>query len=110
MCDPVSAAVVGGAMLGTSVYKADQQRKAVHAQQDALKAAQQADAAQAAQAETSAQVSANADLAASKQRRRASALALGGTDYTGSPQGSALGGGALGQPQAKTSVLGGGAA
>lgn len=81
-------AAVATIAVGTAAYSADQQRKAVHSQQDALKASQEADARQAAEAETAAQVAANAKLADSKQRRRASALGLGDTSG-GDPLGGA---------------------
>ena len=84
----VATAVVG-AVVATSVYSADQQRKAIHSQQDALNAAQADDARKTAEAETAAQVAANAKLADSKRRRRSSALGLGDTS---APSGDALGG------------------
>lgn len=85
----VTAAVVGGAL-----YVNDQQRKAMHKQQDAIRAAQDQDAREKAKAETDAQVAANSQVAATRRRRRDNALALG------DPAGSVLGG---------TSVLGAGA-
>lgn len=72
----VVTAVVG-TVVATTAYSADQNRKAIHAQQDAINAAQAEDARKAAEAETNAQVAANARLADSKRRRTASALALG---------------------------------
>lgn len=92
----VATAVVG-AVVATSVYSADQQRKAIHSQQDALNAAQADDARKTAEAETGAQVAANAKLADAKRRRRSSALGLGDTS---SPGADALGG--------QASVLAGG--
>lgn len=71
----VAIAVVGA---GTAAYSSDQSRKGLHAQQSALKDAQEADARQAAEAETSAQVAANAKLADTKRRRRSSSLLASG--------------------------------
>lgn len=110
----VTGVVVGAVAVGSSIYSADQQRKAVHSQMDAMRAAQEADARQAAEAVTGAATTANAELADAKRRRRASALGMG--DQTlGSATGasSVLASGAAGgsavQAQPKTSVLGGGA-
>ena len=66
-----------GATVATTAYSSDQQRKAVHGQMDAAKAAQAEDARKAAEAETAAQVAANARLADTKRRRRSSALGMG---------------------------------
>lgn len=68
----VAAVAVGGA-----VYTQDKQRKAMHQQQDALKAAQQQDAQESAKAEVDAKLNANTALAATRRRRRDNALALG---------------------------------
>ena len=84
-------AVAVTAVVGTQVYAADQQRKAIHGQQDALKAAQDEDARKAAEAETGAQVAANAKLADAKRRRRSSALGMGDPN---APGGDSLGGAA----------------
>jgi len=75
--------VAVGTVVATAAYSADQQRKGIHAQQDALRAAQEEDARKAAEAETSAQVAANASLAEAKRRRRTSALSLGDPTGTG---------------------------
>jgi len=100
----VATAVVG-AVVATSVYSADKQRKAVNAQGDAMRAQQDEDARKAAEAETSAQVAANAKLAESKRRRRSSALALGdptgGAETLGGAGGTAL---ATGGPTAAARV------
>lgn len=85
---------VGTAAVGTAAYSADQQRKAMHKQQDALKAAQEADARQAAEAETKALVAANAQTADAGRRRRASALGGFSSDSLGTPSGGALAAGA----------------
>lgn len=66
-----------GSVVASSVYGADQNRKGLHAQQDALRAAESEDARQAAEAETAAQVAANAKTAEAKRRRRTSALGAG---------------------------------
>lgn len=100
----VATAVVA-AVVGTSAYSADKQRKAVNAQGDAMRAQQDEDARKAAEAETSAQVAANAKLAESKRRRRSSALALGdptgGAETLGGAGGTAL---ATGGPTAAARV------
>ena len=90
----VATAVVG-AVVATSVYSADQQRKAIHGQQDAMRAQHEEDARKAAEAETSAQVAANAKLAESKRRRRSSALALGDPTASADTLGGAAGATAL---------------
>lgn len=72
-----------------SVYSSSQQRKAIHGQQDAIRAQQEEDARKAAEAETSAQVAANANLAETKRRRRSSALALGDPTATADTLGGA---------------------
>lgn len=82
----VAAAVVG-ITAAAAIYSSDQQRKGLHQQQDALRAAEEADARNAAEAETGAAVAANAKLAEDKRRRRLSALGLGGgADTLGGPQ------------------------
>ena len=90
----VATAVVA-AVVGTSAYSADKQRKAVNAQGDAMRAQQDEDARKAAEAETSAQVAANAKLAESKRRRRSSALALGDPTASADTLGGAAGATAL---------------
>lgn len=94
MCDPISLtmAAVG---VGTAAYSADQQRKGIHAQQDAANAAIAADAREKAEAETMAQVAANAKLADSKRRRRSSALELGDPTASADTLGGAAGATAL---------------
>lgn len=94
MCDPISltTAAVG---VGTAAYSADQQRKGIHAQQDAANAAIAADAREKAEAETMAQVAANAKLADSKRRRRSSALELGDPTASADTLGGAAGATAL---------------
>jgi len=69
----VYVAVAAATVVG-SAYSADQQRKGVHAQMDAAKAAAEEDARKAAEAETGALVAANAKLADQKRRRRAGLL------------------------------------
>jgi hypothetical protein len=86
----VATAVVG-AVVATSVYSADQQRKAIHGQQDAMRAQQEEDARKAAEAETAAQVASNAKLADSKRRRRSSALELGDPTASADTLGGAAG-------------------
>lgn len=88
------------AFVVSQVYAADQQRKGLHAQADALKLAQETDARKTAEAETGAQVAANAKLADAQRRRRASALgagdpnaptgALGGTPAPAAAAGQAV--------------------
>lgn len=115
----VAVAVVGAAVV-TTVSAQDSQRKATHAQQDALNAAAADDARAKVEAETTAATDANAKLAADKRARQANVLALGGgSDSTlGSPGGGTRPGTVLsaGAPAAAraaaastTSVLGGGA-
>jgi len=89
------AMIGAGTAVAASAYSADQQRKAIHGQQDAMRAQQDEDARKAAEAETSAQVAANAKLAESKRRRRSSALALGDPSGTGDALGGVAGGTAL---------------
>lgn len=89
------AMIVAGAAVAASAYSADQQRKAIHGQQDAMRAQQEEDARKAAEAETSAQVAANAKLAESKRRRRSSALALGDPTASADTLGGAAGATAL---------------
>lgn len=90
------AVAVAAVAVGTSVYSSDQQRKAMHQQQDALKAAQEKDAHEKAKAEVDAKLTANTALAATRRRRRDNALALGdpggGSSVLGGV-GSALGAG-----------------
>jgi sRNA-binding protein len=106
-----------GAVAAGTVVNADSQRKSIHAQQDALRASQEADARDTAEAATSAQVAANAKLADSKRRRLASTLSTG-ADQTLAGAGTALGAGASGATSKSTvaasaprstSVLSGGA-
>lgn len=97
---------------GSAAYSADANRKAMHEQQSALKASQEADAREAAEAETGAQVAANAKLAEVKRRRRSSSLQLGGSDET---FGNAGGAPVLSRPRPggfapAATVLGGGGA
>lgn len=104
-------AAVAVVAVGTAVYSSDQQRKALHQQQDALKASQQKDAEDAAAASVDAQKSANEQLAATKSRRRANALALGDPNGTGDTLGSTssvLGSGSTAQAGARpaSTVLG----
>lgn len=94
MCDPVSL-TIAAVGVGTAAYSADQQRKGIHAQQDAANAAIAADAREKAEAETMAQVAANAKLAESKRRRRSSALALGDPTASADTLGGAAGATAL---------------
>lgn len=94
MCDPVSL-TIAAVGVGTAAYSADQQRKGIHAQQDAANAAIAADAREKAEAETMAQVAANAKLADSKRRRRSSALALGDPTASADTLGGAAGATAL---------------
>lgn len=92
MCDPVTAVVTAIGIGGTAAYAADQQRKAVHRQADAQRAADQEaaqrqiqapiDAAKAAEneritAEANAANAANAKLRAERLRRRAQQSLLG---------------------------------
>lgn len=87
----------------------DQQRRALNAQSDALKARQAQDAQQQAMADVQATQLANAKTADAKRRRRASALGAGGDtllDTLGGPP-SALA--APRQTQQARSVLGAGA-
>lgn len=94
MCDPVSL-TIAAVGVGTAAYSADQQRKGIHAQQDAANAAIAADAREKAEAETMAQVAANAKLADSKRRRRSSALGLGDPTASADTLGGAAGATAL---------------
>ena len=87
--------VAVGTVVATMAYSADQQRKGIHAQQDALRAAQEEDARKAAEAETAAQVASNAKLADSKRRRRSSALELGAPTASADTLGGAAGATAL---------------
>lgn len=64
--------------VGSQIYAADRQRKALHQQADAAKAAREEDARKAAEAETGAAVAANAELAAKQRRRRSSSLLSSG--------------------------------
>jgi len=77
-----AAVIAAGAVVATTAYTADQNRKGIHAQQDALKLSQAQDARETAEAGTSAQVAANAKLADAKRRRMASTLATGAGDQT----------------------------
>jgi len=70
----VVAAVVGTAVVGSSVYSADRQRKAQHEAADAQKLAQEQDARETAEAETNAAVAANAKIADDRRRRLSSSL------------------------------------
>jgi len=90
MCDPMSL-TIAAVGVGTAAYSADQQRKGIHAQQDAANAAIAADAREKAEAETMAQVAANAKLADSKRRRRSSALELGDPTASADTLGGAAG-------------------
>lgn len=72
-----AAVVVAGAGVAATLYTADRQRKALHQQQDAIKAQQEEDARKAAEADTQAAVAANAQTIDSKRRKRESALELG---------------------------------
>lgn len=81
----VSAAVA----IGTAVYTSSQQRKAMHQQQDAVKAAQEADARAKVEAETGAAVAANSATAEAARRKRSNALALGAPTGATSTLGSA---------------------
>jgi hypothetical protein len=106
-------AITAGVAVGTAVYTADQQRKAMHKAGDALKEAQKQDALEAAQANTSAAKAANETLADTRRRRRASSLSAGAPD-AGLGSGSVLGAGSqpvsvASQPSAVTSALGKGA-
>lgn len=94
MCDPMSL-TIAAVGVGTAAYSADQQRKGIHAQQDAANAAIAADAREKAEAETMAQVAANAKLADSKRRRRSSALELGDPTASADTLGGAAGATAL---------------
>lgn len=85
----IVAAVVGTA--GFLGYSADQQRKAIHAQQDALNASIAADARQKVEAETGASLSANQKLTADKRARQANVLALGGNSESTLGQPAAAG-------------------
>lgn len=77
------AAIAAGTVAATSAYSADQQRKAVHGQQDALRSAQAEEARASAKAEADAATATNSALADSKRRRRASSLlATGGAGTT----------------------------
>lgn len=87
--------VATAVVVATSVYSADQQRKAIHGQQDAMRAQQEEDARKAAEAETAAQVASNAKLADSKRRRRSSALELGDPTASADTLGGAAGATAL---------------
>lgn len=69
--------VAAAFFVGSSLYGADQQRKAAHGQMDATRESQEEDARKTAEAATSAQVAANAKLADAGRRRRTSALSLG---------------------------------
>ena len=104
---------VGVTAAGT-VYSADQQRKAIHGQMDATRAAQEDDARRTAEAETQAQVSANAQRMDTKRRRRANALelgALGGTVASLGGSGPALAaGGPAPAARAAGTALGAGSA
>jgi hypothetical protein len=85
------------AAVGITAYSADQQRKSINAQSDAVRSQQEADARKAAEAETSAAVAANSRLAETKRRRRANALELGnpmgGADALGGAAPTTLAGG-----------------
>lgn len=94
------------AVAGTAAYSADQQRKGIHQQADALKAAQEDDARKAAEAETNAAVAANAQLADANKRRKASALGTGDPTLTGGLGGSNQPGAAPGAPTATTAFYG----
>lgn len=72
--------VIGGAV------QADNGRKAVNAQKDALNASNAADAAQKAQAETGA----NAAIIANKKRRRAGQGLMASTDPMAAPMGGSV--------------------
>ena len=114
-------AIGAAASVGVGLYSANQQRKAIGAQQDALNASIAADARKKVEAETSASLSANQKLAADKRSRQANVLALGGnSDSTlGQPVAGgvrpnvlAQGAGVAARSQAASpggSVLGGGA-
>jgi Flp pilus assembly protein TadB len=84
-------AVAIGTLAATTIYGADRQRRATNRQTDAIKAQQEDDARKAAEAETSAQVAANARLADTKRRRRASALELGNPAGTADTLGGTAG-------------------
>lgn len=102
------AAVVATTVVATSIYSSDQQRKAIHGQQDALKAQQEEDARKAAEAETSAQVAANAKIADANRRRRGGGTALALGDPTGTSDTLGGGGSALaagGSPAARISQV-----
>lgn len=93
----------------TAAVSADSQRKAIHGQQDAAKAAQAQDAIDTASAQTNATLTANTKLASDRRARQANVLALGGT---GTNSGSTLGTPAnvlAGGVKQQSSVLGGGA-
>lgn len=105
------AVAIGAAAIGTAVYTSDQQRKALHSQQDALKASQEADTNARLQAQTDSSLAANSQVAATNRRRRDNALALGDPGNTSSVLGggSALGAGgttAVATPRPVNTVLG----
>lgn len=102
----VAVAVAGVAVAGT-VYSADQQRKAVHKQADALRMAEEADARNKAEAETQAQVAAGEARVATNRRRRNNALALGDPTGTADTLGAASGASVASTPA--TTALGSGA-
>lgn len=93
------AVAVGATAVVGSVYSADQQRKAAHGQMDAARKAAEEDARKTAEAEASALLAANAKMAETKRRRKASALGMSNE--------TALGGGAV-QAQPLVRTLGGG--
>lgn len=92
-----SAIGVGVAAAGTA-YSQDQQRKAMHSQMDAARKAAEDDARKAAEAETNALLAANAKMAETKRRRKASALGMSSESALGSAV----------QPQPLVRTLGGG--
>jgi lysylphosphatidylglycerol synthetase-like protein (DUF2156 family) len=106
------AVAIGAVAIGTAAYSADQQRKNMHQQQDALKASQEADTNARLQAQTDASLAANSQVAATNRRRRDNALALGDPGGTSSVLGggSALGAGSAttvaATPRTPTTVLG----
>jgi hypothetical protein len=104
------AVVVGTIAVGTAAYSADKQRKGVHQQMDAAKAAQEQDAIDAAAAETNAATAANAKVAETKRRRLASDLGTGsGVDLLGgsSAAPTALAAGGIGAGAAPAGISAG---
>jgi uncharacterized protein HemX len=104
------ALITAAVAIGSQVYSANQQRKALGKQQDAMRSAQEADARKTAEAETNAAVEANSAIADAKRRRRDNALALGDPNNAGTTLGgsSVLGAGSTAQIASKpaSTVLG----